>query len=81
MCELLCRVQISLSSMHANFHPALLDTQLKLFGTCISQLELRNPSISEIMKYFRDISPVVWSSMSEVCILLNLILVWPAKCC
>ena len=61
-----------------DFHPTLLDTQLQLFGTCVSQLELKNPSISEIMKYFKDMSPAVRSSVSEVCNLLKLIMVLPA---
>ena len=33
-----------------DFDPALLDTQLKLFGTCIAHLGLKNPNLSEITK-------------------------------
>ena len=37
----------------------ILDTQLKLFGTCIAHLGLKNPSLSEITK---DMSPAVRST-------------------
>ncbi len=62
----------------SDFDPVLLDTQLSLFGTCIAHLGLKNPTFSDITKYFRDMSPATRTSMSEVCTLVKLILVLPA---
>ena len=61
-----------------DFDSSLLKVHLELFGTCVSQLGLVNPTLKEIRDYFKSLSPAVRSSMSEVCTVLKLIMVLPA---
>jgi len=61
-----------------DFNSFLLKIHLELFGTFFSRLGIAKPTLRVIKDYFKDISPAIRSSTSEVCTLLKLIMVLPA---
>ena len=63
----------------SDFNPQLLSTQLQVLSTNLIVDPASNIVLSDVIEFFRTLTPAKQDLLSEVCVLLRLLLVMPAS--